>query len=97
MEQTENKVVTWFKTNWPCFLGFMVSTGISVYTIMQNEQLRKENRALNDRNKSLEKENNELSGQVKAGERENRRLSRENGNLNYQLGKAVAKKTNYNY
>jgi len=75
----------WIKKNWKALLGSAIPASIIIVEAIVLSKVKSENKKLQD-------ENLELRGQITAGERENRRLSRENGNLNYQLGKLVAKR-----
>ncbi len=89
MEEKKNKNKknhwSWFKKNWRTLAEaavFITETAIAwkLYGDLEKE------------NQKLQSENTDLRGQIYADERENRRLSRENGNLNFQLGKMVASK-----
>ena len=73
--------------------GFISICSIVVGAVMY-QKVTREKKVLMKKNQELENENRELRGQVIAGEKENRRLNRENGNLNYQLGKMASKQQN---
>lgn len=93
MENLKNnckKIWSWVKQNpWTCVVTgtlALLSVAEGVLVLNANERIKD----LENKNQSLEKENLDLIGQVRECEKVNRQLSRENGNLNYQLGKMVA-------
>lgn len=87
MEEKKNKKNhwSWFKKNWRILVEAAVIIADTTITWKLYGDLKKEIQ-------KLQGENTDLRGQIYANERENRRLSRENGNLNFQLGKMVASK-----
>ena len=92
-EKVNNKrtISDWVRNHSVEIVSGVVSISSIVLSIVVCQRVKREGEILKKKNQELENENRELRGQIIAGEKENRRLNRENGNLNYQLGKMAAK------